>query len=156
PRQTHAPETTMLRTLLTSVTVASAVGALALGTSLPSPAAAQYRITRTFVVGGEGSWDYVIPHPSDHRLYIGRQNRLMVVDEETGRLVGEVAGIHGAHGAAIVDATGHGFATSSDDSSIVMFDLRTFKVLGRAHAAEDADAIIYDPASNRVFSFNGD
>ena len=37
-----------------------------------------------------------------------------------------------------------------------MFDLKTFKVLGRIHAAEDADAIIYDPASNRVFTFNGD
>ncbi len=37
-----------------------------------------------------------------------------------------------------------------------MFDLRTFKVLGRIPAAEDADAIIYDGASNRVFTFNGD
>ena len=37
-----------------------------------------------------------------------------------------------------------------------MFDLKTFKVLGRIPAAEDADAIIYDSASNRVFTFNGD
>jgi DNA-binding beta-propeller fold protein YncE len=37
-----------------------------------------------------------------------------------------------------------------------MFDLKTFKTLGRIPAAEDADAIIYDSASNRVFTFNGD
>jgi DNA-binding beta-propeller fold protein YncE len=37
-----------------------------------------------------------------------------------------------------------------------MFDLSSFKVLGRIHAAEDADAIIYDVVSNRVFTFNGD
>jgi outer membrane protein assembly factor BamB len=37
-----------------------------------------------------------------------------------------------------------------------MFDLKTFKVLGRIPAAEDADAIIFDAASNRVFTFNGD
>ena len=37
-----------------------------------------------------------------------------------------------------------------------MFDLKTFAVLGRIHAAEDADAIIYDGPSNRVFTFNGD
>src|SRR5207244_839837 len=43
-----------------------------------------------------------------------------------------------------------------NDQSVVMFDLKTFKVLGRIPAAEDADAIIYDPASNRVFTFNGD
>jgi len=122
----------------------------------PSVAAAQYQITRTFTLGGDGSWDYVVPDPPHHRLFIGRQNRLMVVDENDGKLIGEVMGIHGAHGAAIVDKTGHGFATSSDDSSIVMFDLTTFTVLGRAHAAEDADAIIYDAPSDRVFSFNGD
>jgi streptogramin lyase len=80
----------------------------------------------------------------------------MVVDEMTGKLVGEVMGINGAHGTAVVDKIGRGFATSGRDSSIVMFDLNTFKPLARIHAAEDADAIIYDPASNRVFSFNGD
>ena len=53
-------------------------------------------------------------------------------------------------------ATGHGFATSGNDSSIVMFDLKTYKTLARIPAAEDADAIIYDPSSKRVFSFNGD
>jgi DNA-binding beta-propeller fold protein YncE len=37
-----------------------------------------------------------------------------------------------------------------------MFDLKTFKVLGRIPAAEDADAIIFDGASNRVFTLNGD
>jgi hypothetical protein len=39
---------------------------------------------------------------------------------------------------------------------VVMFDLKTFAVLGRIPAAEDADAIIYDSVSNRVFTFNGD
>jgi DNA-binding beta-propeller fold protein YncE len=115
-----------------------------------------YKITHTYVLGGDGSWDYVIPDAPHHRLFIARQNRLMVVDERDGRLLGEVTGIHGAHGAALVERTGHGFATSSNDSSIVMFDLKSLKVLGKAPAAEDADAIIYDRPSNLVFSFNGD
>ena len=122
----------------------------------PSVASAQYSITHIYTLGGDGSWDYVIPDPPAHRLFIGRQNRVMVVDANTGKLLGEVTGINGAHGVAIAGRTGHGFATSGNDSSVVMFDLETYKVLGRAHAAEDADAIIYDPASNRVFSFNGD
>jgi DNA-binding beta-propeller fold protein YncE len=37
-----------------------------------------------------------------------------------------------------------------------MFDLKTLKELRRIPAGEDADAIIFDAASNRVFSFNGD
>jgi len=115
-----------------------------------------YRITHSYPLGGDGSWDYIVPDPPNHRLFIGRQNRVMVVDEDTGTLLGEVTGIHGAHGTALADATGHGFATSGNDQSVVMFDLKTFKVLGRIHAAEDADAIIYDSTSNRVFTFNGD
>ena len=117
---------------------------------------AQYSITHTYPVGGDGSWDYVVPDVAHHRLFIGRQDRVLVVDEQTGKLLGAVTGINGAHGTAIVESAGHGFATSGNDSSVVMFDLKTLKPLGRVHAAEDADAIIYDPASNRVFTFNGD
>lgn len=115
-----------------------------------------YKITKTYTFGGDGSWDYLVPDPVRHRLYIGRSDRVMVVDEQTGKLLGEVTGIHGAHGTAIAANAGRGFATSGDDSSIVMFDLASLKVLGRIRAAEDADAIIYDAPSNRVFSLNGD
>jgi hypothetical protein len=103
-----------------------------------------YRITHTSSTGGDGGWDSIIPDPPQHRLFIGRQNRVMVVDETDGNLLGEVTGIDGAHGTALADHTGHGFATSGNDGTIVMFDLKTFKMLGRTPAAEDADAIIYD------------
>jgi len=53
---------------------------------------------------------------------IARQTRVMVVAENSG--------------------TGHGFASSGNDQSVVMFDLKTFKTLGRIPAAEDADAIV--------------
>jgi hypothetical protein len=117
---------------------------------------AQYRITHTYNVGGDGSWDYIVPDSPHHRLFIGRQDRVMVVDQNTGALVGTVTGIHGAHGTAIAASAGHGFATSGQDATVVMFDLTSFKTLGSIPAAEDADAIIYDEPSNRVFTFNGD
>lgn len=122
----------------------------------PAVLGAQYSITHTWNVGGEGSWDYVVPDPAAHRIYIGRQNRVMVVDDRDGKLLGEVTGINGAHGTAVDAKSGHGFATSGNDSSIVMFDLTTFKEQRRVRAAEDADAIIFDAPSNKVFSFNGD
>jgi DNA-binding beta-propeller fold protein YncE len=129
---------------------------LAPASSLFAQSPASYRITHTYVLGGDGSWDYVVPDPLHHRVFIGRQNRVMVVDEDKGTVLGEVTGIQGAHGTAIAESSGHGFATSGNDQSVMMFDLKTFKVLGRIPAAEDADAIIYDSASNRVFTFNGD
>jgi len=115
-----------------------------------------YRITHSFMLGGDGSWDYIVPDPPNHRLFIARQTRVMVVDEDSGKLLGEVTGIQGAHGTAIAQAAGRGFATSGSDQSVLMFDLKTFKVLGRIPAAEDADAILFDSASNRVFTLNGD
>src|SRR5712691_6153819 len=120
------------------------------------PAQAHYQITHTFVLGGDGRWDYVIPDPPHHRVFIARQNRVMVVDARDGKLLGEIADIHGAHGVALAETSHHGFATSGNDSSVVMFDPTTFQILGHIPAAEDADAIVYDPASNRVFTFNGD
>src|ERR1700676_4575147 len=137
-----------MRSLALALTLATA--------SLFGQAASAYKVTHTYMLGGDGSWDYVVPDPPNHRVFIARQNRVMVVDEDSGALLGEGTDIHGAHGTALAEATGHGFATSGNDQSVVMFDLKTFKVLGRIPAAEDADAIVYDSASNRVFTLNGD
>ena len=123
---------------------------------LLAQAPAAYHVTHTYTLGGDGSWDYVVPDPPNHRLFIARQTRVMVVDEDSGMLLGEVTGIMGAHGTAIAESSGHGFATSGNDQSVVMFDLKTFKPLSRIPAAEDADAIVYDSPSNRVFTLNGD
>jgi hypothetical protein len=132
---------------------------LLLAAALPlqtSPAAGPYRITHTYQLGGDGGWDYIVPDSPSHRVFIGRSDRVMVVDQDSGKLVGTVTGIKGAHGTAIVESDGRGFATSGNDQSVVMFDLKTYETLSRIPAAEDADAIIYDAASHRVFTFNGD
>ena len=42
-----------------------------------APLAAQkYEITHSYNIGGEGGWDYVVPDPANHRLFIARQNRV--------------------------------------------------------------------------------
>ncbi len=115
-----------------------------------------YHLIEWFALGGSGSWDYLAFDTAGHRVFIARQDRIMVVNPANGHSLGEVSGINGAHGVAFADAAGHGFATSGHDSSVVMFDLKSLKVVGRTHAAEDADGILFDPASNRVFTMNGD
>ena len=129
---------------------------LAAATALLGQPSSSYRVTQTYNLGGEGRWDYVVPDPPNHRVFIARENRVMVVDEDHGTLLGEVTGIQGAHGTAVAQSSGHGFATQGNDQSVAMFDLKTYKTLGRIPAAEDADAIVYDSVSNRVFTFNGD
>jgi Flp pilus assembly CpaE family ATPase len=74
--------------------------------SLLAQSSSSYRVTHTYSLGREGSWDYIVPDPPNHRLFIARQNRVMVVDEGSGTLLGEVTGILGAHGTAVAEATG--------------------------------------------------
>jgi DNA-binding beta-propeller fold protein YncE len=132
------------------------VALVAMATVVPAFAQPSYHITHSYNLGGDGSWDYVVPDPPNHRVFVARQTRVMVIDGDKGTLLGEVTGINGAHGTAIAASSGRGFATSGNDRSVVMFDLKTFKALGRIPAAEDADAILYDAPSNRVFTLNGD
>ena len=115
-----------------------------------------YRIAHADTLGGDGFWDCLTYDGSGQRLFIARQNRVMVVDTEKGKLLAEIPGLNRAHGVALDTSTGRGFATSGADSSVTMFDLKTLKVLGKIPADKDADIAIYDPASKRVFTMNGD
>jgi DNA-binding beta-propeller fold protein YncE len=115
-----------------------------------------YHVLATYTVGGTGGWDYVAFDTAGHRLFVARQTRIQVIDPETGKVLGEIPGMSRAHGIAFAYEFGHGFATSGTDSTITMFDLKTLAVLGTAKGQLDADAVLYDPASKRVFSFNGD
>ncbi len=130
--------------------------ALLLG-ALSLPLHAQsYHIAKTVPLVGDGGWDYLTFDSTAHRLFIAHSTQVLVVDAESGSLLGQVPGLNGAHGVALALAEGHGFASSGRDSSVTMFDLKTYKVLKKTTAADDADAILYDPATHRVFSFNGD
>jgi hypothetical protein len=133
-----------------------AVGALALGVAATSVHAQTYHVTRTITLGGDGGWDYLALDTAGHRLFIARQDRIMVVDPAAGTALGEIPGLNRAHGVAFDYASGHGFATSGADSTVTMFDLRTLQVLGTTIAAVDDDGILYDPATKRIFTMNGD
>ena len=122
-----------------------------------APLTAQsYHVAHTYTLGGDGGWDYIALDTVGHRLFVARATRVMVIDPATGKLLAEIPGVNGAHGVAFSYGTGKGFATSGRDSSVVVFDLKTLQVLGRTPAAFDADAILYDPATKHIFTFNGD
>jgi hypothetical protein len=126
----------------TGVLLAAATTSAVAQNSLPG-----YRLESRRRLGGDGGWDYLAFDTVGHRLFIARQNRVMVVNPSDGKVLGEITGLDGAHGIAFVYETGHGFITSGRDSTVTMFDLETLHVLGKTTAGVDADAILYDPAS---------
>jgi len=136
-------------------TAAVAVAALAVAT-VAGAQSSHYHVANRFTIGGDGSWDYLAIDTVGHRLFIARENRVTVVDPTNGHVLGEITGLNRAHGVAFAYSTGHGFVTSGGDSTVVMFDLKTLKVLRKTIAAVDCDGILYDPGSGHVFTFNGD
>jgi DNA-binding beta-propeller fold protein YncE len=115
-----------------------------------------FRITQTFHVGGEGGYDYITVDPDNKRLYIPRSTHTTVLDAVTGKTLADIPGQQRNHGVVLVPEVGRGFITDGQDATVVIFDLKTHKVLGKVRAAEDADGIIYDPFSHKVWVSCGD
>ena len=105
-------------------------------------------------VGGEGGWDYLTVDPEARRLYVSRGNKVVVLDLDKETVVGELADTPGIHGVAIVPELGKGYTSNGSDSSVTVFDLKTLKATAKIKATGVPDAILYDPASKRVFTFN--
>jgi DNA-binding beta-propeller fold protein YncE len=144
-----------------AVLVASPAAATALSqgsapaSAAAKPAAISYRVLHTYEVGGDGSWDYLTIDPEGRRLYISRSTHVMVMDADSGKVVGDIPDTDGVHGIALATDCGRGFTSNGRSATATMFDTKTLKVLGTVKTGEGPDAIIYDPATKRVFTMNG-
>ena len=141
--------------------VASAAAAVALAqTTSPATAAAPtpaYRIVRTIPLGAPDRWDYLSFDPESHRIYVSHGDRVTVVDGHDGTVFGDVTGFPGGtHGIAVATAMGRGYTDDGRAGEAASFNLATLKVGKRIKAAEDADGIVFDPASGNLFVINGE
>ena len=132
----------------------------ALGVSLAAVAFAAagpgYHVVKSFKVGGEGGWDYLTTDPGARRLYISRGTHVVVLDLDSGKTVGDIPDTQGVHGIALAPDLGKGFTSNGREGTVTIFDLKTLAPTGsKVKAGENPDAILYDPASKRVFTFNG-
>jgi DNA-binding beta-propeller fold protein YncE len=119
-----------------------------------APSAPGYHVIKTISVGGDGGWDYLTFDAVSRRLYIARSNRVMVFDVDKEALVGEVPKTAGVHGVALVPKLDRGFASCGGDSTVCVFDLKSLAEVARIDVGKRPDAILYDPATNQVFTFN--
>lgn len=116
--------------------------------------ASGYHLVKKFVLGGEGGWDLLAFDSDTNRLYISRGAHVMVVDVDSGAIVGDIPNTPRVHGIAIAAEFGKGFTSNGGDGTVTIFDLKTLKNLGTVKVGQNPDAIIYDPASKRIFCFN--
>jgi len=123
-------------------------------TAITLASAADYKIVSTWKLGGDGGWDYLTADSNAHRLFIARATRVMVIDTTTGKQIGEIPDTQGVHGVALAPELGRGFTSNGREDTVSEFDLKSLAVEKKIKVGNVPDAILYDPFSKRVFTFN--
>ncbi|HKR84009.1 MAG TPA: hypothetical protein VJS37_07515 [Terriglobales bacterium] len=113
-------------------------------------------VIKTYKVGGEGGWDYLNIDANSRRLFISRGTHVIVLDADTGKPVGDILDTPGVHGIALAPDLGRGFTSNGREGTVTIFDLRTLKPIDKIkNVGKNPDAILFDPSTKRVFTFNG-
>jgi YVTN family beta-propeller protein len=116
-----------------------------------------YVLDKTIALTGDAGYDYVSIDKVNHRLYASHGTMVNVIDLDTEQPVGVISDMKGVHGIAIANKSNRGFISDGRANAVVAFDLTTLKTLATIPVtANGPDAIIYDPYTDQVFSFNGE
>ena len=128
--------------------------------ALASPPEGGYHLIKKVPLGkasgGAEYFDYITVDADARRLYVSHGAEIKILDADNFSVVGTISGLKRSHGVALVPELGKGFITDGDAESVVVFDMKTFKKTGEIKSYPDTDAMVYDPASKLIFTFNGD
>ena len=124
--------------------------------SLSLHAQSNYKIVNKIHVEGDGGWDYINVDEANSRIFVSHSTVAQAIDIKTGKVAGTIPDTKGIHGIAIAADLNKGFTSNGRDSSITVFNLKTLEVITKVKVTgRNPDAILYDPFSQRVFTFNG-
>ena len=116
---------------------------------------AGYRVIKKIPIEGKGGWDYLAIDDSARRLYVSHGTEVEILNLDSGEKLTAIP-TEGVHGIALSPEFNHGFISDGKANTVLMFDLKTMKVLSEIASPKDPDGIIYDSATKRIFTFNGD
>jgi hypothetical protein len=140
---------------LAALSVGAIFSAAVLPPAAAKPGASGYHVIKTVSVPGDEGWDYIYVDSDARRVYISHGSHVVVMNADTYAIEGDIPDTQGVHGIAVGSDLGRGFISAGRANTAVIFDLKTLKTLGTVKTDANPDAIIYDPASKRVFTFNG-
>ena len=124
--------------------------------ALPFAAAAGpsgYHLVRTVPLAGDDGWDDLAFHQPSHRLFITHGTHVVVIDTADYSVAGDIPDTPRVHGVAF--AGDLGFTSNGGDNTVSVFNLKTLQVVKRIAVGKGPDAILYDPATKKVLTFNG-
>lgn len=133
---------------------------IALATSFSNYIFAQdsiYVLDKNISIPGNSGYDYLSIDTMNRKLYVSHGTSVNVIDLNKEQVIGSIDSMKGVHGIAIVNEINRGFISDGKGNAIVVFDLTSLKTITTIPLSEpDADAIIYDPYSKKIFAFCGD
>ena len=108
-------------------------------------------ITKTWIIGGVGDWDYLTMDPTARQLFIAHGPSVQVVDVETGAVAGVVRGMRETH-SVVLDAQGsYGYISDGPASLVRVFDRRTFLIVANIPTGPSPRSMALDPTSGLLF-----
>ncbi len=115
-----------------------------------------YKIVDKIIIGGEPKWDYLSVNTTMHRLYVSHSSEVDVIDLQKDSLIGEIGNLNGVHGIAFAPEYSRGFISEGKGNCVTIFDLENLRTVYKTSTTgDDPDAIVYDPFTHRIFTFNG-
>jgi YVTN family beta-propeller protein len=116
---------------------------------------AGYHVIKRITVGGEGGWDYITFNAQSHRLFASHSTKVVVINTDSDKVIGEIPKTEGVHGIAVANEFGRCFISNGRTATVSIVDLKTLKLIDTVSVGKNPDAILYDSFSHRVFVFNG-
>lgn len=145
-----------MRHMIAALVCATNLALVASAQAAADPATSGYRIEQQYTLEGTGGWDYLTLDADASRLFISRADRVLVVSTRDGSLLKTIPGTAGVHGIALVPDLGKGYTSNGRADTVTVFDLQTLEPSGTiAVEGHNPDAILYDGASGRLYTFNG-
>jgi YVTN family beta-propeller protein len=145
----------MLRNFLILAACALTLAAnIARADTSPIPAA-DYKVSKSWRLGGNGGWDYLALEASAGRLFVTRDERVDVIETVSGKLTGTIPHAAGVHAVAFAPALKRGFTSNSRTNTVSVFELDTLHVVQEVPiSGTSPGAILYEPQQNHIFTAN--
>lgn len=115
-----------------------------------------YLIKQTWIVGGNGSWDYLTMDPRAKLLYIAHGHSVQAVDVTTGAVAGEISGLAEAHAVALDDTGEFGYISDGLGGKVIVFDRRTLAAVATIDNVPSPRALVFEPQTRLLFAVRSD
>jgi YVTN family beta-propeller protein len=135
-------------------------------TGFAAHAASGYHLIKSIPIPGDWTWDYIGMDDAHRHVFVSHGPQLEILNADTYRIDGKIVApdadfskpetlaVQDVRGGAAAEDIGRGFIPNAHDGSVSIFDLNTLKVLATVKVGENPDGYLYDPATQRGFTFS--